>query len=130
LGLKPNEFWELQPKDITIMYEGFLMRCEREEALQLETLRLLRYNAYTNYIGIPTKKGSKKSNITEFYPLPKDKEKKIYTQEEIKQGSNRKEAYITNGKLRGYLDTKGQLWNKQQDTVIANMTDGELIYIN
>ena len=112
------------------MYEGFQMKREYEEALHLETLRLLRYNAYTTYIGIPTKKGTKKAKLEEFYPLPKDKKKKVYTMEEIKQGSNLKEPYITNGKFRGYLDTTGKLWDKNKENVIANMTNGELIYIN
>ncbi len=130
LGLKPKEFWELYPKDIIMMYEGFQMRREYEEALHLETLRLLRYGAYTSYIGIPTKKGIKKSRLEEFYPLPKDRKKKVYTEEEIKKGSNLKEPYITNGKLRGYLDTEGKLWDKTKEIVIANMVEGELIYIN
>jgi len=106
------------------------MKREYEEALHLETLRLLRYNAYTSYIGIPTKKSVKKSSLEEFYPLPKDRKKKEYTSEDIKQGSNRQEPYITNGKLRGYLDTTGKLWDKNKENVIANMTDGQLIYIN
>ncbi len=87
------------------MYEGFQMQQEYEEMLHLETLRLLRMNAFATYIGIPTKKGVRKSKIHEFYPLPKDKETKAkeYTKEEIERFFNQKEPVITNGKLRGYM---------------------------
>ena len=46
LGLKPKEFWELQPKDIMIMIDGFEEQREYKEALLLETHRLLRYVAF------------------------------------------------------------------------------------
>ena len=61
--MKPNEFWELFPKDIMIMNEGFQIKQQQEDSLHLETLHLLRYCAFITYSGIPTKKGHKKSHF-------------------------------------------------------------------
>jgi len=103
------------------------MRVKYEESLHMEALYLLRYIGYTNYIGIPSKKI--KVGVDKYYPLRWD-ETKEYTLEEIKALSNVKEPYITNGKLRGYLDTRGNLWDKKKEIVIAKMENNKLTYYN
>lgn len=102
MGLKPDEFWNSQPKDIIMMHEGYLLRRKYEEAIQLNTLRLLRFNAYINYLAIPSKK-TKKVKMEMLYPLPYDKKGSDVSKEFIKEFFDRKEPVITNGKLRGYL---------------------------
>jgi hypothetical protein len=86
------------------------MRQEYEERLHLDTLRILRYVGHTVYMGIPTRKGFKKSKLTDYYPLPFDKEftKKSYSKTEIERFFNKKEPVIENGKLRGYIDRNGK----------------------
>ena len=114
LGLKPNEFWELKPKDIILMYEGFQMKREYKDSLHLETLRLLRFNAYVNYISIPTKKSHKKTSITKLYPLRNDPKTKVLTKEEAKEFFTKREPIITNGKMRGYKSSdSNDLYNKE-----------------
>lgn len=84
LGLKPFEFYELEPKDIFMMYEGFELRRKYEESQHIQTLSLLRLCAYTTYCVTP-KKG-KSVAIDVFYPLPFDKEKKeikLMTKEDL-----------------------------------------------
>jgi len=130
LGLKPKEFWELQPKDIIIMNEGFQMKQEYTEGLHLETLRLLRYNDYTSYIGIPTKKSAKKSSLYKFYPLPLDPKAKELSSDEAKQLFNRREPLITNGKLRGYRENNtNKLYNKE-GVLIGYIKEDLIEYIN
>lgn len=111
LNLKPNEFWELYPRDIILMNEGYQMQREYKEALHLDNLRLLRYVGHTVYMGIQTKKGYKKAKLEKYYPLPFDvaKDKELYSDEEIKEFFERKEPIITNGKLRGYLLADGSI---------------------
>lgn len=110
LGLKPSEFWELQPKDIMIMDEGFEDERKYKEALELQNLRLLRYIGYTTYLSIPTKKGVKKDKLINYYPLPLDSDyrREITTSEKV-DFFEKKEAIITNGKLRGYRDKDGNV---------------------
>lgn len=92
------------------MVEGFREMQEFEDALHCETLSILRYIGYTNYIAIPTKKGHKKQKVEKYYPLRFDKkEKATYTKEFIEDFINTKQPYITNGKLRGYIDMYGNL---------------------
>jgi hypothetical protein len=86
LDLKPAEFWQMQPKDIFIMYEGFELRRKYEYDLHVQTLCLLRLNAYTTYCVTP-KKG-KNVTIEKFYPMPFDREKtevKPMTKEQMKE---------------------------------------------
>jgi hypothetical protein len=110
LKLKPNEFWELLPKDIIIMHEGFEVEREYKEALHLQTLRCIRHVGHTVYMGIPTKKGFKKVSSTKYYPLPLDEAEKVtYTDEQRRAFFEQKEPVITNGKLRGYMDSKGNI---------------------
>lgn len=109
LGLKPNEFWALQPKDIMIMNEGFEEQRQYNEVLHLQTLRLLRVAAHTTYMSIPLKKGHKHEGLLKFYPLPFDPEPKKVTIEEITNFFETKEPIITNGKLRGYKDKNGNV---------------------
>ena len=127
LGLKPKEFWELQPKDIILMEQGFLMKREYNESLHRETLYLLREIGYTVYCSIP-KKGRNDSR-QKYLKFWWEKETTI-TEEYIKQNSNKKEPLIQNGKVRGYLDTKGNLWCSKKTNVIARMENGELKYFN
>jgi len=130
LNLKPKEFWELQPKDIMLMNEGFQMKQQYKEGLHLETLRLLRHNAYVNYLAIPTKKSHKKTSITKFYPLPLDTNNKVLTKEEAIEKFFKKEPLITNGKLRGYIgDNSNELFNKE-GKLIAYIKGEFIEYIN
>ena len=130
LGLKPKEFWELQPKDIILMNEGFQMKQQYNERLHLETLRLLRHNSYVNYLAIPTKKGSRKTSLTKFYPLPHDPKSEVLTIEQAKEKFFKREPFITNGKLRGYLgDKSNELFSKEG--ILIAYIEGDLIkYIN
>lgn len=111
------------------MYEGFEMRRNYEERLHFETLDLLRYVAYTVYCSIPTKKGAIKAKTPEkFLPLRFDKKQEI-TKEDIKKYSNMREPYITkNGKLKGYIDTEGKVWNKKTEDgiIIGYMINGKI----
>ena len=130
LGLKPNEFWELQPKDIILMNEGFQMKQDYKDSLHLETLRLLRYIAYTSYIAIPTKKQHKKSSLTKFYPLRNDPKSKVLTKDEAKEFFTKKDALITNGKMRGYKsNNSNELFNKEGD-LIGYVKENIIEYIN
>jgi len=100
------------------------MKRQYEESLHLETLRSLRYCAYTTYIGIPTKKGFKKSKITKFYPLPNDPKTKIMSILEREEIINRRELLITNGKKRGYQQSG-------TNALYSDAIGGEIIaYIN
>jgi hypothetical protein len=128
--LKPNEFWELFPKDIMIMNEGFQMKQEYEYGLHLETLRLLRYGAYVNYMAIPTKKSHKKEKLTKFYSLPKDPKSEELTKEEAIDIFNRKELLITNGKKRGYLERGTNRLYNDKDVLIGYVKDDLIEYIN
>ena len=113
-----------------IMIDGFEEQREYKEALLLETHRLLRYVAYTTYIGIPTKKGTRKAKLTDFYPLPYDKKsKKEYTKLEIDEFFARLDSLITNGKFRGYLDTDGKLYDKNKKHIGYYLNE-TLEYIN
>ena len=130
LGLKPNEFWELQPKDIILMNEGFQMKQEQKTGLHLETLRILRYNAYVNYVAIPTKKSVKKASLTKFYPLPEDPKTEKLSFVEVKDKWTKREPLITNGKLRGYRENNtNSLYNKEGD-LIAYIKEDLIEYIN
>jgi len=92
------------------MVEGFREQQKYEDLLHGETLSLLRYIGYTTYIGIPTKKSIRKQPVEKYYPLRFDKKpQKKYTKEYIKDFFNEKQPYITNGKLRGYIDRWGNL---------------------
>ena len=106
------------------MNKGFQMERDYNEGLHLETLRVIRYSAYTTYIGIPAKKGSKKSNLTKFYPLPLDTKPKVLSKENIIEIKNMKEPLITNGKMRGYIDN-------DSNALYSDAIDGNIIaYIN
>ena len=106
------------------MNEGFQMERDYNEGLHLETLRLIRYSAYTTYIGIPTKKGFKKTKVTTFYPLPNDPKAKLMSPIERFNIENRKEPLITNGKMRGYKDN-------DSNALYSDALGGEIIaYIN
>jgi len=118
LGLKPKEFWDLQPKDIILMYEGFQMKQEYKDSLHLETLRILRYNAYVNYISIPTKKSHKKASLTKFYPMRNDPKSKEISKDEAKELFYKREPLITNGKMRGFKSIdSNDLYNKEGDLI-------------
>ena len=100
------------------MNEGFQMKQEYKEGLHLETLRLLRYIAYTNYIGIPTKKSHKKSSLTKFYPLRHDPKTQELSKDEAKALFNKREPLITNGKMRGFKSIdSNDLYNKEGDLI-------------
>jgi len=105
------------------------MKQQYDEGLHLETLRLLRYNAYTNYIAVPTKKGVKKSNIFKFYPLPLDPKGKVLSKNEAKELFIRKEPFISNGKFRGYRDEEDKLYNKG-GILIGYVKEDIIEYIN
>jgi hypothetical protein len=106
------------------MNEGFQNERKYTEGLQLETLRLLRYCAYTTYIGIPTKKGHKKTKVTKFYPLAGDPKPKEMSTIERFNIENRKEPLITNGKMRGYKEN-------DSNALYSDAIGGEIIaYIN
>lgn len=112
------------------MNEGFQMKRKYEEGLHLETLRLLRYSAYTTYIGIPTKKTHKKSTLTKFYPLPNDPKHEIMSLEDAKVMINKREPLITNGKLRGYRENgTDELYNKE-GKLIGYIREDIIEYIN
>jgi len=118
LGLKPKEFWDLQPKDIILMYEGFQMKQEYKDSLHVETLRILRYNAYVNYISIPTKKSHKKASLTKFYPMRNDPKSKEISKDEAKELFYKREPLITNGKMRGFKSIdSNDLYNKEGDLI-------------
>jgi hypothetical protein len=110
------------------MIDGFEEQREYKEALLLETHRLLRYIGYTNYIAIPTKKGTKKARLQDYYPLPYDKKKKGYTKLEIDRYFSKMDSLITNGKFRGYLDGE-KLYNKEKEH-IGYYRNETLEYIN
>lgn len=112
------------------MNEGFQMKREYKESLHLETLRLLRYGAYVNYIAIPTKKGVKKDKITKFYSLPKDPKAKELTKEEAIDIFNKKELLITNGKKRGYLERGTNKLYNDKDVLIGYVKNDLIEYIN
>jgi hypothetical protein len=112
------------------MREGFQMKQEYNEMLHLETLRLLRMGAYTTYISIPQKKGTRKVKIENFYPLPKDKKKVDISRDEIEQFFSKYDSYITNGKLRGYRDMDNNLWNNDKTKIIGHIINDEIKYIN
>jgi hypothetical protein len=123
-NLTPKEFWDSQPKDIILMNEGFQNERKYTEGLHLETLRLLRYSAYTTYVGIPTKKGFRKTKVTKFYPLPNDPKVQTMSTVERLNIENRKEPLITNGKMRGYKDN-------DSNALYSDSIGGEIIaYIN
>jgi len=106
------------------------MKQEYTEGLHLETLRLLRYNAYTSYIGIPTKKSAKKSSLYKFYPLPLDPKSKELNPIEAAKLFNRREPLITNGKLRGYRENNtNNLYNKE-GVLIGYIREDLIEYIN
>ena len=112
------------------MNEGFQMKQEYTEGLHLETLRLLRYNAYTSYIAIPTKKSTNKSSLYKFYPLPLYPKAKELSSDEAKQLFNRREPLITNGKLRGYRENNtNKLYNKE-GVLIGYIKEDLIEYIN
>lgn len=47
---------------------------------------------------------------TKYYPLPLDEAEKVtYTDEQRRAFFEQKEPVITNGKLRGYMDSKGNI---------------------
>jgi hypothetical protein len=113
------------------MKEGFQMRQEYDEMLHLETLRLLRYNAYMNYIAIPTKKGFRKVKLEKLYPLPNDIKPKVLSKDEMITFYNELNSLITNGKLRGYYNDEGEVFDKEtKTTIIGHLIDGELQYLN
>ncbi len=93
------------------MVEGFREQQVYTDNVHLEALNLLRYVGYTNYIAIPTKKSFKKKSLEQYYPLrsDKEKEKKVYSNQFREDFFNQKQPYITNGKLRGYIDRYGNL---------------------
>ena len=96
------------------MNEGFQMKQEYTDSLHLETLRILRYVAYTNYVAIPTKKSHKKASLTKFYPLRNDPKSKELSKEEAKALFNKREPLITNGKMRGFKSIdSNDLYNKE-----------------
>ena len=118
LGLKPKEFWDLQPKDIILMYEGFQMKQDYKDSLHLETLRILRYNAYVNYISIPTKKSHKKASLTKFYPMRNDPKSEELSKDEARELFYKREPLITNGKMRGFKSIdSNDLYNKEGDLI-------------
>lgn len=112
------------------MNEGFQMKQEYEYGLHLETLRLLRYGAYVNYMAIPTKKGVKKEKLTKFYSLPKDPKSEALTKEEAIEIFNKKELLITNGKKRGYLERGTNRLYNDKDVLIGYVKDDLIEYIN
>lgn len=85
------------------MYDGYIDKRNYDEMIHLETIRLIRYVGHTVYMGIPTRKGYKKVNITKYYPLPKDRKEAKLTKEEMAEFFNQKEPVMSNGKLRGYM---------------------------
>ena len=86
LGLKPKEFWELQPKDIILMQKGFEQKREYDFNLHVQTLRALRMNAYYSNTF------KKRVKPQDLYPLPLDNERpesKQITQEEMAEFSKK-----------------------------------------
>lgn len=104
LGINALEFWQLQPKDILIMHEGYLMRRKEEHAIHYSTLFYNRLN--TAYIMQQNTK--KKIRPDKLYKLPFEKKESTISKEEIRAHFDRKEPVITNGKLRGYM-VRGKL---------------------
>lgn len=125
-------FWELQPKDIMIMVEGFKEQREYKERVHLETLRLLRYNGYTTLATTPMKKGARIPKVTNYYPLPYDDvSKDIMSKEEQIEQWQQLDPFITNGKKRGYIDFKGNLYKDIEGRFkIGYIENNEIQYIN
>lgn len=91
------------------MYKGFQMNRDGQERLNLETLRLLRMGAYVSYLNIPQKKGRKHIKLEKFYPLPNDRKPIELSSEEITAFFEQKDPIITNGKIRAYRDSDGNM---------------------
>jgi len=106
------------------------MKQEYKEGLHLETLRLLRYNAYTNYIAIPTKKGIKKGSLYKFYPLPRDPKPKALSKIDAVEMFNKREPLITNGKFRGYQENGGNRLYNKEGNLIGYIREDLIEYIN
>ncbi len=114
------------------MNEGFQNERKYTEGLQLETLRLLRYCAYTTYIGIPSKKGFKKTKVTSFYPLAGDPTTQKITTIEKDEIRARRELLITNGKKRGYQQSGTNALYKESEggEIIAYINNGIIEKVN
>ena len=111
------------------MYEGFQMKQKYNEGLHLETLRLLRHLGLTQLATTPTKKGYKVPKPYNYYPLPYDQKGIELSHERLIEIKSKKDSVIENGKLRGYADKDGNLFNKE-DTQIGYYLNGVIEYIN
>ena len=126
--LKPTEFWHLQPKDIILVVEGFMEQRKYQEAQQLETWRLIRYVGHTVLMTTPMKKGAKKPSLKKYYPLPKDTVKVEMTFDENQEMFSKRQSFITNGKLRGWYDRNGCLYDERvEGKQIGNIIKNEHI---
>ena len=103
------------------------MNREYKERLHYEALFFDRLN--TAYLLNQNIK--KKLKPTALYPLPMDKkEDKVISVERLNEIINKKDAVISNGKLRGYRDRENNLWDKTQSHIIGFYKDNLLEYIN
>ena len=112
------------------MNEGFQMKQQYNDSLHLETLSLLRYVAYTNYIAIPTKKSHKKASLTKFYTLRNDPKTKELTKEDAKALFTKRERLITNGKLRGYKSHDSNDLYNEEGVKIGRIKEDIIEYFN
>jgi hypothetical protein len=91
LGLKPSEFWSMQPKDVMIMMDGCKEVQEYEFNFHIQNLRAIRRVAF-----ILSRANGGKSKEFDIMPLPLDNEKKEFkknpniTEEDIKNRLGRK----------------------------------------
>ena len=127
--MRPKDFWESQPKDIILMIKGFRVQREYREREHLETLRLIRYVGHTVLMMTPMRKGAIKPKLYNYYPLPYDKKKEDITPLERAEFFNQRQRYISNGKMRGWMDKQSRLFN-EEDKQIGNIVDNELVYLN
>jgi hypothetical protein len=105
------------------------MKQQYEEGLHLETLRLLRHLGITTLATTPAKKGYKVPRPNKYYPLPYDNKPTEMSKERFDEIMNKKDSFIENGKLRGYVDKEGSLYNKE-NIKIGNVVEGVIEYIN
>jgi len=113
------------PKDIILINEGINLQREYEKQQQLEALFYARQNTAI-LLNVHTKRNIKPKKLYKFpfeieEGLAKDKLIEIF---------EAKQSYITNGKLRGYLDNNNALWDKEQNNIIGNLINGTIEYIN
>jgi hypothetical protein len=109
------------------MYEGFQMKQDYEYQLHLETLF---YNRQNTAILLSPNVKKQRIQPLKLYKLPCDKKETELTKEEMVEMFTNYSSVITNGKLRGYLDTESNLWDKTKTKVIGKIVDNDIQYIN